>query len=116
MEHFRLNDIAIYAKECGLVTSDICPNGQFIETKGSFPERKWPHHGCSIFLPVADCMKQENSRNQGELLDIYFNNTILMMTSDCTECDCLIIILNCIMESFICKASIIISVGFDSYS
>ena len=116
MEHFRLNDIAIYAKEFGLISSAICPNGQFIETKGSFLESKWPHHGCSIIWPVEDCMNQESSSDQSEFLDLSFKNSILMMASNCTECDGLIAILYCIVELFICKASIIRSVGFDRHS
>ena len=116
MEHFRLNDISIYAKECGLIASAICPNGQFIETKGSFLESKWPHNGCGIFWPVADCMEQESSSDQGEFLDLFFNNSVLMMTSNCAKFDGLIAILHFIVKSFFCKASVISSVGFDSYS
>ena len=116
MEHFRLNDIAIYAKECGIIASSVCPNGQFIETKGSFFEIKWPHHGCSIFWPVADCMNQESSSYQGDFLYLSFNNAILIMKSNCAKCDGFISILHCIVKYCICKASIISSIGFDSYS
>ena len=116
MKYCRYNKNTIYSKESSSVAYAVCSDGKSIESERRLFESKCPHHCCGVLWPVPNCVKKKSLSYQGKFLDFSFYNAILIMSTYCVECNCLIRVLNCIVKSFICKAPIISSVGFDRYS
>ncbi len=108
-----IEEICINIEEGSLATMAIQSQQKFIQSKIHHFQCKQPHHGSDIVWPMLFCLQKEGARDQCQLFNTLLDDSILMMSSNCTESNTLIFVFDSFLKPSICKASVVGSIRMD---